>query len=163
MNGSSRRSLPRTRPIREARHVYDDGPAVGWQLASADVAILDISAMVYDRLAVGKPLLITRPAEAMAEIDQAGFLSDCEWLTANAAGDVVGEVDRVEHDEAARARLQRWVAHYFGDTRPGVATAKFHSALERLMNEWDAWHENATGTGTPRRTPGTEPQHRPGA
>ena len=40
-----------------AQHVYDDGPELGWQLAAADVAIVDISAMVYDRLATGKPLL----------------------------------------------------------------------------------------------------------
>ena len=33
--------------------MYDDGPQLGWQLADADVAITDISAMVYDRLAVG--------------------------------------------------------------------------------------------------------------
>ena len=46
-----------------AQHVFDDGPKLGWQLAAADVAIVDISAMVYDRLATGKPLLITRPAE----------------------------------------------------------------------------------------------------
>jgi hypothetical protein len=45
-----------------AHHVYDDGPQLGWQLADADVAITDISAMVYDRLAVGKPILVTRPA-----------------------------------------------------------------------------------------------------
>ncbi|HEY9498110.1 MAG TPA: CDP-glycerol glycerophosphotransferase family protein, partial [Terrimesophilobacter sp.] len=40
---------------RSAQHVYDDGPGMGWQLAAADVAITDVSAMVYDRLAVGKP------------------------------------------------------------------------------------------------------------
>ncbi|MEZ5190928.1 MAG: hypothetical protein R2717_08920 [Schumannella sp.] len=40
-----------------AQHVFDDGPALGWQLAAADVAITDISAMIYDRLATGKPPL----------------------------------------------------------------------------------------------------------
>ncbi|WP_317451800.1 CDP-glycerol glycerophosphotransferase family protein [Microbacterium sp. NIBRBAC000506063] len=44
-----------------AHHVYDDGPEVGWQLAAADVAVLDISAMIYDRLATGRPLMVTRP------------------------------------------------------------------------------------------------------
>ncbi|HBR88922.1 MAG TPA: hypothetical protein DEA59_06595, partial [Microbacterium sp.] len=35
---------------RAAAHVFDDGPDLGWQLAAADVAVVDISAMVYDRL-----------------------------------------------------------------------------------------------------------------
>ncbi|UWF78165.1 CDP-glycerol glycerophosphotransferase family protein [Microbacterium neungamense] len=123
-----------------AQHVYDDGPELGWQLAAADVAVVDISAMVYDRLASGKPLLITRPADPRASVDTKGYLSDCEWLTADAAGDIVAEVDRVRADEAAISRLRMWVQHYFGDTSPGVATAKFHAAIEQLMDLWDQWH-----------------------
>lgn len=128
-----------------AQHVYDDGADLGWQLAAADVAIVDISAMVYDRLAVGKPLMITRPVDESASIDTNGYLSDCEWLTADAAGDIVAEVERVRADEAAIARLRMWVQHYFGDTTPGVATAKFHEAIERLMHEWDRWQANEIG------------------
>lgn len=123
-----------------AHHVYDDGPELGWQLAAADVAIVDISAMVYDRLAAGKPLLITRPADERASIDTSGYLSDCEWLTVTAARDILSEVDRVSADEAAVARLHTWVQHYFGDTAPGSATAKFHGAVEQLMQKWDQWH-----------------------
>ena len=55
-----------------AHHVYDDGPQLGWQLAGADVAITDISAMVYDRLAVGKPILVARPASADAVVAEQG-------------------------------------------------------------------------------------------
>ncbi|WP_309065039.1 CDP-glycerol glycerophosphotransferase family protein [Microbacterium sp.] len=123
-----------------AQHVYDDGPELGWQLAAADVAIVDISAMVYDRLAAGKPLLITRPADERASIDTNGYLSACEWLTVQGAHDIVAEVERVRADEQAVARLRTWVQHYFGDTTPGVATEKFHAAIERLMRTWDEWN-----------------------
>ena len=129
-----------------AQHVYDHGPELGWQLAEADVAIVDISAMVYDRLAAGKPLMITRPADARASIDAKGYLSDCEWLTADAASDIVAEVQRVRVDEVAIARLKMWVRHYFGDTAPGVATAKFHEAIEHLLGEWDRWHAHEMGS-----------------
>lgn len=130
-----------------AHHVYDDGPELGWQLAAADVAIVDISAMVYDRLAAGKPLLITRPADERASIDTTGYLSDCEWLSVAGAGDIVAEVDRVSADEEAVARLHTWVRHYFGDTTQGAATAKFHGAIEQLMQKWDHWHAmDATAT-----------------
>ncbi|MBS0025580.1 CDP-glycerol glycerophosphotransferase family protein [Microbacterium paraoxydans] len=128
-----------------AQHVYDDGPELGWQLAAADVAVVDISAMVYDRLAAGKPLLITRPADPEAAVDTTGYLSDCEWLTVEGAADIVSEVDRVRADEAAVARLRMWVQHYFGDTTPGVATGKFHAAIEQLMQEWDRWRAHEVG------------------
>src|SRR5690606_2976458 len=123
-----------------AHHVYDDGPELGWQLAAADVAIVDISAMVYDRLAAGKPLLITRPVDERASIDTTGYLSDCEWLNVAGAHDILAEVDRVSADEEAVARLHTWVAHYFGDTTPGAATAKFHGAIEQLLQKWDDWN-----------------------
>lgn len=134
---------------RGAQHVYDDGPELGWQLAAADVAVVDISAMVYDRLAVGKPLMITRPADERASVDTNGYLSDCEWLTAEGAADIVAEVERVRADEAAIARLRMWVQHYFGDTTQGVATEKFHGAIEQLMQKWELWRAHEVGAPRP--------------
>ncbi|BDZ44395.1 CDP-glycerol glycerophosphotransferase family protein [Naasia aerilata] len=127
-----------------ARHIYDTGAEVGWQLGAADMMIADISAMVYDRLATGKPLLVTRPLDPEAEIDAGGYLSDAEWLTADQAADVVQRVEDLSHDEAAAARLRGWVEHYFGDTTPGAATARFHAAVDQLLEEWErhaALHE----------------------
>lgn len=123
-----------------AHHVHDDGPELGWQLSVADVAIVDISAMVYDRLAAGKPLLITRPVDERAQIDTNGYLSSCEWLTTAGAADILAEVERVSSDADAVTRLHTWVRHYFGDTTPGVATAKFHAAIEQLMQRWEEWN-----------------------
>jgi hypothetical protein len=120
-----------------AQHVYDDGPSLGWQLAAADVAIVDISAMVYDRLAAGKPLLITRPANPEAQIDTGGYLQACEWLDAASGAAMLARVDEVAHDAAALERLGVWVERYFGDTTPGVTTARFHAAVDRLMDEWE--------------------------
>jgi hypothetical protein len=120
-----------------AQHVYDDGPSLGWQLAAADVAIVDISAMVYDRLAAGKPLLITRPVNPEAQIDTGGYLQACEWLEASDAASMVARVDEVTHDTAALERLGVWVEHYFGDTTPGVTTERFHAAVDHLIAEWE--------------------------
>jgi hypothetical protein len=123
-----------------ASHVFDDGPDLGWQLAAADVAIVDISAMVYDRLAADKPLLITRPVDPAAAIDTHGYLSACEWLDAASAPAIVAETERVLADPDAVARLEQWVRHYFGDTAPGAATARFEAAIQRLMNDWEQWY-----------------------
>ncbi|WP_174844142.1 hypothetical protein [Cryobacterium fucosi] len=131
-----------------ARHIFDASPDLGWQLSAADVAIVDISAMVYDRLAAGKALMVTRPADAAAQIDSSGYLSDCEWLDAAAAGDVVQVLEDLTHDSEVEQRLGVWVERYFGDTRAGVATERFHAAVQHLMVEWDrfdAMHPAAAG------------------
>lgn len=129
----------------DAHHVFDDGPDLGWQLAAADVAIADISAMVYDRLAAGRPLLVTRPADPAAEVDEGGYLSACEWLRAEDAARIVDEVERVRHDPEAAERLRHWVSHYFGDTTPGAATARFHAAIEQLLVRWEEWKARSAG------------------
>lgn len=120
-----------------AQHVFDTSPELGWQLSSADVAVVDISAMVYDRLASGKPLMITRPADPEAQIDLGGYLSDCEWLDASDAGKIVAQTERLLHDPDAVGRLAAWVERYFGDTTPGTATARFHGAVQHLMDKWE--------------------------
>jgi hypothetical protein len=122
---------------RSANHVVDLGPELGWQLSAADVAIVDISAMVYDRLASGKPLLVTRPVNTAAEIDDSGYLAEAEWLTAERSPSIVELIDNLTHDRAAAERLKFWVERYFGDARPGAATERFHTAVEWLLTEWD--------------------------
>jgi len=119
-----------------AKHVFDDGPEIGWQLR-ADVAITDISAMVYDRLATGRPLLVTLPSSEAAELDEGGYLASAAWLSAADAPNVLELVDRVQHDAPALENLQFWANHHFGDTTPGAATERFHAAIARLLAEWE--------------------------
>lgn len=120
-----------------AQHVFDDKPELGWQLAAADVAIVDISAMVYDRLAVGKPLMVTRPVDPSADVDESGYLGACDWLTTAGSADIVPELTRVLEDPDTTSRLAVWVQHYFGDTAPGAPTARFHAAITQLMTKWE--------------------------
>lgn len=128
-----------------AHHVYDAAPELGWQLAAADVAIVDISAMVYDRLAADRPLLITRPVDPEAVIDENGYLSDAEWLAAADAPGILDHVGRLTSDPDATARLEGWVRHYFGETTPGAATARFERAIGDLMARWNLWHARSGG------------------
>jgi len=116
-----------------AGHIYDTSPQLGWQLTAADVAVTDVSAMIYDRLATGKPLLVTRPSSAEADVDERGYLGAAEWLDAVEADDVVDVVDRVRDDPEARRRLEHWVRRYFGDTTPGAATERFEAAVRKLV------------------------------
>ena len=127
-----------------ARHVFDESPALGWQLSLPDVAICDISAMVYDRLATGKPLMVTRPAAPEAAVDEVGYLGVCEWLDAAEAPAIAAALDRVIGDESARERLGTWSEHYFGDTSPGAPTRRFHDAIDTLLGRADEWRARAS-------------------
>lgn len=122
-----------------AGHVVDLGPELGWQLVAADVAVSDVSAMVYDRLATGRPLLVTRPVDPEAEVDENGYLGSAEWLSAEDAVRIVEIVDALRVDEAAADRLRHWVAHYFGDTTPGAATRRFEDAVRVLVERRDEY------------------------
>ena len=120
-----------------AGHLFDEGGQLGWQIAIADVQVTDVSAMVYDRLATGKPLVVTRPASPTAQLDESGFLGAAEWMSTADLADPIGYLDRVLTDESSRANLAFWAQHHFGDTTPGAATARFHAAIERLLAVWD--------------------------
>ncbi|WP_211344780.1 hypothetical protein [Klugiella xanthotipulae] len=122
-----------------AHHFFDNGRELGWQILDADVAISDVSAMVYDRLAVGRPLFVTRPVSQEADVDISGYLSQCEWLEASEATDILCRVDVLLTDEVAQDRLATWSHHHFGDTTPGAPTARFHAAIERMLSDWDEW------------------------
>jgi hypothetical protein len=120
-----------------AGHLFDDGGDLGWQFVVADVQITDISAMIYDRLATGRPLIVTRPVAAEAEVDERGYLAAAEWMDARDAPRVLEMIERVVHDEASRATLAHWSKHHFGDTSPGAATRRFLDAVDRLLERWD--------------------------
>jgi len=128
-----------------AQHVIDQGNDLGWQLVAADVAITDVSAMVYDRLATGRPIIITRPVSELAELDENGYLGSCEWLYADEAGNIIDIVERVQVDEEAQGRLSYWAERHFGDTTPGEATRRFRAAITKLMAQWDKHHKIHAG------------------
>lgn len=125
----------------DAHHVVDQDPTLGWQLQRPDIAICDISAMVYDRLATGKPLMVTRPVSPEADVDRRGYLGVCEWLHAEETVDIARVLDGVMGDAHAQDRLGTWSERYFGDTRPGAPTQRFHDAITELLERSAEWRE----------------------
>ena len=128
----------------DAHHVFDESGAIHWQLSQTDVAICDISAMIYDRLAVGKPIMVTRPAVEAAVVDELGYLQACEWLHASDAPDILASIDRLVHDEGTRETLAFWSQHYFGDISPGAPMRRFSDAVGELMQRWEVTHVEMT-------------------
>lgn len=121
-----------------AEHMIDDG-VFGWQLDVADVMITDISAVAYDWLTTGKPILITIPSAPETTVTQTGFIADMPMLAARDAGEVVRIIDELREDDALGGRIRRWADFYYGDRTPGASMTRFKLALERTISERDEW------------------------
>ncbi len=114
-----------------AQHLADLAGPFGWQVDAADVCVTDISAVAYDWLATGKPLVVTRPAEPRAELPESGLVRELTLLDASDAGrgaEVVAAA--VRHPDDVHAALVR---HYFGDTTPGASMSRFLAACSRIV------------------------------
>ena len=110
-------------------HLVDTGP-YGWQWAFADACVTDVSAVAYDWLATGKPLVVTEPA-ATAFRPVSPLLDRLPPLPADRARtvlEVLGErgLGRAVPDGA----LQELSRHYFGETAQRASTRRFLAAIE---------------------------------
>ena len=114
-----------------AGHLVDRDTPFGWHLARLDACITDVSAVALDWLATGKPLVLTRPADARAEVEPTRLNTSVPMVTVDEAPNIVGVLDAAAAEPAdARAQIVR---HYFGDTTPGAATARFVKASTDLI------------------------------
>jgi hypothetical protein len=115
-----------------ARHVVDTDSPFGWHLAAADVCVADVSAVAFDWLATGKPLILTEPASAGADVDRSGLAGRLGTFPASRAARVVEELERAAGDER-HARYGAIVEHYFGDVTRGASTHRFLDACEQIL------------------------------
>ncbi|GAB3074315.1 CDP-glycerol glycerophosphotransferase family protein [Intrasporangium mesophilum] len=114
-----------------AGHLVDRDTAFGWHLARLDACITDVSAVALDWLATGKPLVLTRPADPRAEVEPTRLNTSVPMVTVEDAPTIVQVLDKaIAEPDAARADIVR---HYFGDTSPGAATARFVKASTELV------------------------------
>jgi hypothetical protein len=106
------------------RHLVDEGD-YGWQWAFADACVTDISAVAYDWLATGKPLVVTEPAQPLATRPASPLLDALTLLPADRAGDIVAILD----DAQSGATLTELSHSYFGDTSAKASTQRFEAAI----------------------------------
>jgi hypothetical protein len=110
-------------------HLVDTG-AYGWQWAFADACVTDVSAVAYDWLATGKPLVVNEPARS-AFRPASPLLERLPLLHAEDAGTLLAlllerGLGRDEPDE----QLQELAWHYFGETADRASTRRFLAAIE---------------------------------
>jgi CDP-Glycerol:Poly(glycerophosphate) glycerophosphotransferase len=111
------------------RHLVDHN-GYGWQWDFADVCITDVSAVAYDWLVTGKPLVITEPA-ATAYRPDSPLLNTLPLLRFAEAGDVLSKIRALQSDSEAREQLRGLAYHYFGDVSAQQSTKRFEEAIER--------------------------------
>jgi len=111
------------------RHLVDR-ESYGWQWDFADACITDISAVAYDWLATGKPLVITEPSPS-AYRPPSPLLDALPLLGAAEAGEVVSRILALQGDPTAMEQLHGLTYHYFGDVSAPQSTKRFEDAIER--------------------------------
>jgi len=111
------------------RHLVDR-EGYGWQWEFADACITDISAVGYDWLATGKPLVITEPAPT-AYRPQSTLLDTVPLLSVAKASEVVSMIRALQSDSEAKEQLRGLAYHYFGDVSAQQSTKRFEDAIER--------------------------------
>ena len=117
----------------EPGHVVDlDGP-FGWHLRAAEACVTDVSATVYDWLATGRPVLVTRPVDPGAWLDPEGVAGRLPLLDAVEAGRTAQRLDALL--AAPPDGLAELVREHLGDTTPGAATARFCETVRALVEE----------------------------
>ena len=119
-----------------ASHLVDETP-FGWQLTAADFMITDISAVAYDWLTTGKPLLVTEPAEREVPTPHEGIMTILPRVTASASPSIVSIVDSVLHDEVLMKKFSEGADYYYGDRRPGASLQRFTNAIDYVLDERD--------------------------
>jgi len=132
-----------------ARHVIDSDSDFGWHLDAADICIADISAVAFDWLAVGKPIVLTRPSSPEAEVEQDGIAGSLLTVNASDAGSIITYLDHANDPEQVAAR-KAIVARHFGDVTPGASMQRWVAAATRVIGE----RTPDAGTGTPVSSPG---------
>jgi CDP-Glycerol:Poly(glycerophosphate) glycerophosphotransferase len=111
------------------RHLIDR-EGYGWQWEFADACITDVSAVAYDWLATGKPLVITEPAPS-AYRPPSALLDSVELLSAAEAPEVLSRILTLQSDPAATEQLRSLAYHYFGEVSAQQSTKRFEDAMER--------------------------------
>lgn len=131
-----------------AGHFFDESQ-FGWQLDFADVMIADVSAVTYDWLATGKPLILTRPAEKEAVVAREGFLAELDLLDADRALDIRRLIADACESPELTALVAKWSKKYYSptvgeDTGDEVFVTEVSSLVSRARE-----HYPVTGASVP--------------
>lgn len=108
-------------------HVVDEGPTFGWQWDVADEIIVDLSAVAFDALTLGKPLVVYRPS-AGAHLQPRGLLDAVVTYDRASAARIVNALREAASIEVLE-RYESLAEFHFGDTSHGASLSRFTGAV----------------------------------
>jgi hypothetical protein len=119
-------------PKKKIKH-YVDGSTFGWQLSQLDAMITDVSAVAYDWLVTGKPLIITKPADRRALIDDVALFNTLQPLDV----EDVAQLERKLVEATSLAKdstgpLSQLRDYYYGKAKN--YDTSFESALRKTLD-----------------------------
>lgn len=122
-----------SRPLDHPAHVVGTGADLAQQIVDSDVAIVDNSAMAFDWLVTGKPLIVTIPASEATVGVHSSFLSACYRLAAADAGHAAELVAQSLDNDTLADQRTFWIARHFGDINEGSSTRRFIEATAQIV------------------------------
>ena len=132
-------------------HLYDSSP-FGWQPQVADLMITDVSAVAYDWLATAKPILITKPTDASAEIYQGGILGALDLIDANDASEICSRIEKSLSNKNSQTFFNNWSRKYYASAIvESTKTERFIAETLTLINKKSTFDRNTTIV-KPRKT-----------
>ena len=113
-------------------HIIDASAGLDEQIAESAVAIVDNSAMAFDWLVTGKPLVVTIPdTEATVGVHNS-FLSACYRLTVADAGRAAALVAHALDNDTLAGQRAYWIARHFGEVSDGASMRRFIDATAEI-------------------------------
>ena len=122
------------------RHRFDVG-SFGWQLNESDLMITDVSAVAYEWLSTGKPLIMTKPTEVLAEVDKSGLISQLPLLSKKKLVNFETILEDALQDSSTREMFTKWRNFYFGDIPKGENTNRLVSTISALLTAGNSLQE----------------------
>lgn len=118
-------------PQKKFKH-YVDGSSFGWQLTQLDAMITDVSAVAYDWLVTGKPLIITKPADRRALIDDVALFKTLQPLAVADLPHLEGRLNEAASlAQDASGPLRELRNYYYGDVKN--YDTSFETALRKTL------------------------------
>lgn len=120
--------------IEHPRGYLDDDVRLGWQFDAADACLAEMSALAFDWLSTGKPLVLIRPDDPSAEVLTGGLFDRVRAGDARQPRELV-ELLTKSVSSPLRTAEQGAQLHYLGDTRSGAQQLRFEEATRRVLRE----------------------------
>jgi hypothetical protein len=129
-----------------ANHYIDESP-FGWHLGYHELLISDISAIAYDWLSTGRPLLLTEPAEKMAVVEDFPLIDKLYSIGAYDLSAVEGLIADQFREGTQHKKISDELNEYYFRQPTSQSDEYFSQSVSQAISIWE---KNLVPEGFPR-------------